>query len=468
LPRTIESPATLGLDADNLMVAAKQDEAIAEFSRFYLERRAQEIEAAGTDMRKRNKLEDDFTPRIETTLVGAAGNVHPQLGARARYRIDEFEYSSLITVTPLKGKLADTAPLGRCAQSGKTVPASCLDRCQISGQDVLRHLLVRSEVSARMALPERTVRCSLSGKRVLTDEVELSAISGLPVVRELLKRSALSGKRAEPSHFEHCQFTNAEVLSNELATSEVSGKRYRVDERVQSAVSGKTGHRSEFLICHETRQLIAASEAEKCEVSGNTVRPGILERCDATKKRVLPSEIERCAVTGTRVLKRLLVTSSVSEARVRDNVAVRSAAGKFCAPLEAAPCAWSGQHFRPDDIRFCSLTGLPIHFQFVTSRGSPRLRPLVDLLDGTRRSTDLSELWPQVTTKASAVFRKGRFQIEAAVSSPDKKHLAVCCEVRTMLGLRTHQAGMVYSIAENSIAGRVVQGKRTADGWLEV
>lgn len=76
LPRVIETilPA-LGISPAQVIEAAEQDPATAEFSRFYLERRAQEMQAAGGDERKRKKMEDDFTPRLSFALVGAEGGV---------------------------------------------------------------------------------------------------------------------------------------------------------------------------------------------------------------------------------------------------------------------------------------------------------------------------------------------------------------------------------------------------------
>jgi len=403
------------------------------------------------------------------TLVALDGTVHRQVKVKAQYGLDaESEYHSMLTVTPHTGKLVDAPELGLCARSGKTVPKTCLKQCQITGAVVLQHLLARSETSSRLALPEFTVLCSLSGKRVLKDEAELSAVSGRLVASSLLKTSALSGKRAEPEHFSQCEFTKAEVLSAELAISEVSGKRYRVDEQIRSAVSGKTGHKQEFLICHETRQPLTVTEAEQCEVTGNYVRAGILEPCAVTQKRVLPSELERCAVTGKRVLKRLLVTSSLSEARILEEVAVRSATGKFCAPIETKPCSWSGRQCHPDDLRVCELTGLPIRFQFAASNRNPRLQPLVDLLDGIKRSADEPQLWDAVKTKASAVLGNSGCRVEAAVLSPDKQHLAVCLKVPTLFGLRVHQAGLVYAIGDHSVVGRAAQGRRTSKGWSEV
>ncbi len=403
----VENPRSLGINVDRLADAARLDEAISEFSRFYLERCAQEMQAAGGDERKKKKLEDEFTPRLEMTLVALEGKLHRQVKVKAQYRFDaESDYGSMLTVAPHTGELVEAPELGRCARSGKTVPKTCLTQCQISGALVLKDLLARSEKSSRLALPEFIVQCSLSGKRVLKDEAEFSSVSGSPVERSLLKTSALSGKRAEPEHFGRCEFTNAEVLNTELAISDVSGKRYRVDERGRSAVSGKAGHKEEFIVCYETRHSLTVAEADRCEVTAHYVRPGILQPCEITQKRVLPSELERCAVTGKRALKSLLVTSSLSETRMLEKVAVRSATGKFCAPIEAKPCSWSGGKFHPDDLRVCELTGLPIRFQFVASNRNPRLQPLVDLLNGIKRNADEPQVWDTVTTKAFSGARQ--------------------------------------------------------------
>lgn len=403
------------------------------------------------------------------TLVALDGTLHRQLTVRVQYTFDaDSQYFSMLTMAPHTGELIDAPAFGLCGRSGKNVPTSCLQQCQISGAVVLQHLLARSETSPRLALPEFTVLCSLSGKRVLKDEAELSAVSGRLVARSLLKTSALSGKLAEPDNFGQCEFTNAEVLHTELATSEVSGKRYRADEQIRSAVSGKTGHRQEFIVCYETRQPLTVPEAEQCEVTGHYVRPGILESCDVTQKRVHPSELLKCAATGKRALKKLFVTSTLTDVRILEEVAVRSATGKHCAPVEAKPCLWSGRRFHPEDIRLCELTGLPIHFEFATANGHPRLQPLVGLLNGVRRTADATRVWDAVTTKASVVIGKGRCRIEAAVLSPDKQHLAVCLEVRTLLGLRVHQVGLLYSLGDHSVVGRAVHGRRTSEGWSEM
>jgi hypothetical protein len=251
LTDVIENAQHLGIDTERLGDAAGRDPGIAEFCRFYIERRAQEVKAAGGDARKRKKLEDDFTPRFELTVVALEGKMHREVTTEAQYRFgDTPPYLSRLTMVPHTGEHIGAPELGRCESSGQSAPRECLGRCGMTGAEVLHHLLVPSEFSTRRALPEHTLRCSLSGKRILLDEAELSAITGNAVERSLLKTCPLTGKRAEPEHFGRCEFTGAEVLNTELAVSDVSGRRYRLDQQLRSAVSGKAGHKEEFLFCH--------------------------------------------------------------------------------------------------------------------------------------------------------------------------------------------------------------------------
>jgi hypothetical protein len=467
LPDVIENAHHIGIDTERVADAARRDPGIAEFCRFYIERRAQEIAAAGDDTRKRKKLEDDFTPRLELAVVALEGTVHREITTEAQYRFDEGpSYASCLSVVPRTGMWTQAPELAQCGITGKTAPTECLAHCCMTGIDALRHLLVASEISGRQALPEHSLQCSLSGKRILTDEAELSAVSGKPVASALLKTCARSGKRAEPEHFGRCEFTRAELLKTELGVSEVSGKPYRLDQQLRSSVSGQAGHKQEFIVCHETRQAMTPEEAETCEVTGNRVRPGVLARCGATGKAVLPSELEHCAVSDKRVLKKLLVTSSVSGARLQHRLAVRSIAGKYCAPGEAKTCMWSGRRAHPDDIRVCNLTGIPFHAEFAATGNSAYLQPLADLLHGVRRSADGMERWDNIAAQASTALRGRRCRIETAHISPDKRHLAICSEVRTMLGFRVNQAGLLYSIEDGSIVGRIAIGKRTPKGWI--
>src|ERR1035438_1335994 len=389
LGRTLENPLAVGLDPEQLAVAARNDEGVAEFCRFYLERREQELQRARGDERKRNKLHEDFTPRFQITLVGLQGKMHRDIQITVVYSFDDLDsYQSTITTVPHGGTWTDEPETCLCSVTRRQVPVDCVATCEVSGAKALRHRLVASAVSGRWALPEFTDICSLSGKRVLRDELEISSVTERLCSRTLLKTSALSGKRAEPECFSLCEFSNSEVLKAELAVSEISGKKYRVDEQTTSAVSGKTGHRSEFIHCYETRQLIAVNEAEQCESTGKMVRTGVLEICEITGKRVLPSELLRCAVTGKRAIKSLFVFSSLSHSHLLREVAISSTGGSFCMPAESQPCNWSGQKLHTDDIRNCSLTGLPISFEFTSQGNVPRLRPLLELLNGTRRTED--------------------------------------------------------------------------------
>lgn len=462
----IENAQHLGIDRERLAVAAIGDPGIAEFCRFYLERRSQEVKAAAGDGRKRKKLEDDFTPRLELTVVALEGRMHREITAETQYRFgDTPSYTSRLIVIPHTRKQLEAPALGRCESSGQSAPPECLDHCDVSGAKVLRHLLVSSEVSKRRALAEHTVHCSLSGKLILKDEAALSAVTGNLVARSLLKTCALTGKQAEPENFGKCAFTGAELLNTELGVSELSAKRYRRDQQMRSSVSGKSGHQQEFLICHETAQPITPEEAEQCEVTKQFVRKGVLEQCPLTGKAVLPSELERCAVSGSRVLKAMLVDSSISGARLQRPLAVCSIAGKFCAPAEAKVCVWSGRRSHPDDIRICPLTGVPFHVEFAAAGGECHLQPLGDLLHGLRRTADASNRWEGVAAKASAALRK-RCRVETAQVSPDKRHLAICSEVRSLLGLRVQHAGLLYSIEDDSIVGRIAFGRRTGKGWI--
>jgi hypothetical protein len=150
-----------------------------------------------------------------------------------------------------------------------------------------------------------------------------------------------------------------------------------------------------------------------------------------------------------------------------EDIAVRSAAGKYCTPIEAKLCDWSAKRFHPDDLRDCKFTGLSVHFQFTTAGYTHRLQPLVDMLNGVRRTADQAPLWATIVQLTTPMLGGGRCRVEAAVLSPAGQHLAVCVEVKKLLGLRTRHAGLIYEIGNNSVVGRLVQGRRSSTGWEE-
>lgn len=463
----LKNPEAVGVDPTVLMQKAIQDEGgVAEFCRFYLDRRKQELEAAGADPRKRKKIEDDFTPQLEAFLVGLEGTVERRLHVNGTFDFGSGPpYESVVAVIPAENRIVRSQEVSRCSRTQKMAPLDCLGRCEISGVPALKHLLERSDVSGRMALPEFVEQCAVTGKRALRDELEPSAVTKQMVTKSVLKTSGLTGKRAEPQYFAKCEFSGIEALEDELATSQVSGKKYRADMQQRSIVSGKTGYVEEFAVCSETKHLLLPEEGEKCEVTGKLVVPGILERCEVSSKRVLPFELEKSVATGKRALKQFFVSSSVSGARLLEGEAVVSATGKHCLQQEGKVCAWSSRKCHPDDLRTCQLTRVAAHFEYMTTNGGIRLEPLLNLLNGLRRRSDRPELWARIVTEMSEVL-DGRSQIEAAVSSPNGDHLAVCLETKNWLGLKTRHAGLLYTIRDRVAVGRIVLGKREAEEWV--
>lgn len=71
----LKTPEAVGINSASLVEKAAQDPGVSEFCRFYLDRRTQELASTGTDPRKRKKVEDDFTPSLDTILVGIDGTV---------------------------------------------------------------------------------------------------------------------------------------------------------------------------------------------------------------------------------------------------------------------------------------------------------------------------------------------------------------------------------------------------------
>ncbi len=409
LPSVFQEPSEIGIDMPVVSKKATFDEGIQEFTRFYLERRSEEIKAAGSDERLKKRLEDEFTPRLGMTLVAAKGQVTRQVEVSVEYRLGSTHiYGDKITVVPGIGSLMDSPEIGICNLTKRKVPVSCLASCDISKTDVLRHLLVSSGVSSRQARPEYVVTCSLSGKKILSDEAAQSDVSGRLVSLGLLSTSVLSGKRAEAAYMGRCESTGAAALQTELL------------------------------------------------------------ECEHTKKRVLPSELERCAVTGKNVLKNLLVKSSLSGARLMEQVAIRSAGGKFCLPTEAKACAWTANQLHVEDLRVCRLTGLAIGVDLSGDGNSPRLQPLGDLLNGMRRNADQAQLWPLIEQRAASAIGRGKCKVEAAILSPDQENLAVVVELRTMLGFKVNHVGFVFNLKDKMFFGKNVYGKRGTDGWTQI
>jgi len=460
----IQELSEIGVNLNKIAETVSLDEGIAEFSRFYLERREQEVRYAGGDERKARKLHDEFTPRFEATVVSLDGNVSRRVTSRVRFGLDGDEiYEGAITAIPSTGEIIEFPPQSTCAKSGRAVPSVCLAKCDVSGAHVLKSFLKKSEVSGRAALVEYTDVCVVSGKRCLRDEMSVSDVTGKRVILDYLLRCEITGKRAEQTLLEKCTFSSVNALKSEIRVSEISGRAYRRDQEARSVVSGKKGHQSEFVACAETKEAIAYTETEKCELSGKLVKPGVLKVCKMTKKRVLPSLLGQCVITKNVVLRDRLVTSSISQSLSLPNHAIRSAAGKYCLPDETIACNWSGDRFHPEDIGTCKLTELPVHLKHLTNS---ELTPLLEVLNDYDATIEGNK-YPALQIALAKQLNGANCQIVSGAVAPSGYSLAICALTKSMLGLRSHYLGFVFSRDKKAIVGVVAAGKRTKQGWVK-
>jgi superfamily II DNA or RNA helicase len=468
MPKTIKDLSALGLSIEYLRQRALNDEGVFEFCRFYQERLIDELKSVGGDIMKKAKLEADFTPRIEITLVALSGSMFRNLNSKVSYNVGGHNYESNIIVTPSENKILDKPDIKECEQSKVKAPLSCFEKCEISKKNVLKHLLKKSDISGRLALGENVIRCSLTNKNVLVDEVTKSDITNNLVASGYLRSSEMSGKKAEPDYFDICEFSKTEVLKSELAVSQISGKKYRVDQELFSSVSGKRGHSQEFVYCSEKKVPLLPDETEKCEITGRIVSQGILEKCDISGKNVMPSELKKCYVSGKRALNKYFVISSISGVTVLENIAVRSSMNNFCTPLEAKNCMWSLELCHVDDLIVDSLTVLPMHYRFIDINRGNSFKVLLSLLNEENKSMDNRELWSVLEEKLTETMNGGKCKVLAAALSPHKDLLAINCEVKSMLGFKVRYLGLVFSIIGNKIVGNICIGKKEKQKWQRI
>lgn len=464
LSNFLDDPSVLGLPVEYIKGKAMEDLGVTEFCRFYLERLEEELRAAGDSFERKKKLTDDFTPHVEISLVGLEGKMYRELRVQVVYKIEDGSYENTLTIAPHLSSIIDQPAMEKCSQTGNIFPVNCLGKCDFSGKRVLLHLLKKSEISDRHALPEHMTVCALSKRKVIVDEVEISDVTGKQVCTGLLKTSALSGKKAEPDLFGICEFTSSDVLKTELHVSQVSGKKYRSDEEVHSAVSGKVGHRQEFIFCSETNKPMLFEEAEKCAVTNKVVMPGILQTCEITGKKVLPSELETSAISGKTALKQFFVSSSLSNMRLLQEEAIRSSGGEFCSSNEAELCTWDGQEYHPHDVKQCSLTALSFHYRFIDKDGY--FSKLHELLNGKSNQVDSQVLWEDIADKSVKILGSGRANVINSEASKNTELLACCLEVKTWAGLKVRHAGVIYSLKNKSVVGKITNGKRESQKWI--
>ncbi len=462
----IDEPDKIGISKQKLLEAVNQNKDIAEFCRFYLERREIELKKVVNDARKQKKLDDDFTPRLVVSLVGLEGSISHKVKAKLHYNIsgNDTVYSSTITIDTFDDSVV--APdMVLCHITNKHYPRDCLSKCEITNNLALAHLLSKSQISDRLSLPNFIVKCEVSGKYILQDEAEKSFISNKFVAKNILKTSAISGKKGEFEYFAKCDFTNVDILISESKISQVSGKRYRIDEEERSMASSKTGHKNEFIYCHETKQPLLEIEAEKCELNGYLVKPGILKKCEITQQSVIPTELETSCVSGKLALKKFFIGSSISGKLLLKDEAIPSSGDTFCTPEEGVICAWSNNLSHPNDLKKCSLTSLLIHTKYLIKGESVYLEVLFNILDRISHKQDKSDMWNSIISQIQEILKYGKLKVSSAELSPDGKILALSIEAKTWVGLKIRHIGLLYSLKDNCLIGKCAIGKFDNNHW---
>jgi hypothetical protein len=87
------------------------------------------------------------------------------------------------------------------------------------------------------------------------------------------------------------------------------------------------------------------------------------------------------------------------------------------------------------------------------------------MLSGTEKDDDQKEMWPLIE-EIRAKDHRGKWHVESARLGPDGRHLAVCVEMSTWLGLRSEYAGLLYSVENNNIVGHIALGRRKDRYWI--
>jgi hypothetical protein len=82
--------------------------------------------------------------------------------------------------------------------------------------------------------------------------------------------------------------------------------------------------------------------------------------------------------------------------------------------------------------------------------------------------TLIDEHYPTLKSALSKVLNGQKCRIVSGAISPTKNALAVCAEIKTLLGLKTNYIGFVFSPQKREIIGKITRGKRTKQGWFEI
>ncbi len=451
-----KTPSEIGIRVEHLLGSIENEPAINEFSRFYEERRTDEISAAAGDERKARKLADDFTPRLDCTIVGVHGQTAIGLAATIHYTLDsDFKYKSILQLDHTAQNIFAGPDFGTCVKSGRHAPTDCLEVCEISGTVNLLEFLDKSELSGRLALKAHIVRCAETNMSLLQEEATISDVTGKTVAKHVMKKSALSDKIAEKRHFVQCEFSESDILRDESKISAISGKLLRIDRSVKSDLSGIEGDKSEFVKCALTEKTVAKNEIETCDLSGAMVARGELVQCDMSGKKVIPAQLHKCEASGVRATREHFVVSSISGKPILKEVAIASIVDNFCLPAEAVLCRWSDQHWHPEDIKQCSLSGLQVHSDFTV--GIPaKLADIEKMISSHQGNTSSQRLWGYAEEAMVRDTSFKKINVLTAIFNTHKTILICLARNRELLGLRKREMIFCFSLSERKILGRPV------------
>ncbi len=158
-----------------------------------------------------------------------------------------------------------------------------------------------------------------------------------------------------------------------------------------------------------------------------------------------------------------MLRSVVSGKYVISSRAIHSAiSGEVCLPDEAIRCAWLQKPILKQEAGNCRLTKMKVAACLLNKSGERSI--LRELLDGRSTEAEAADDLLLFLRSANDAFR--HLRNIRIIASPERKSLAVCGELRSLLGFRIRYVGFLLRIkGDRQIIGRYSIGSRTSRGW---
>ena len=419
--------------------AATTDSSIDGFCHYYEERRRKEIIQAGTDERRRHKVETDFAPKVFVKVVGMTGVQYDVAKVQVSFLLDgDNHYDAVLELIPASGNILSQPVREKCGVTGRELPQPCIRKCAISGELCTAHLLVKSSVSDRRALPQHVVKCEISDKTALSDEVWKSDLTGKVGIFSFFQESPIDGRKGIIAEdFVECQMTGVKVLKDELIASELSGKSFRRDQTARSAISDNVGHVSEFSTCEVTGVFLSSDEAGTSSVSGKVVRLDLLVQSEKEPYRSgLSDETVQCSATQKTLLTDEVVTSAVS-GRVFDRTLVRLSdwSGQPALAEELVKCEVTSESLLPKETDLCAMNGRRVRKDLLSASPVNGRLGLVEEFVGCE-ITGAQVLSDELlkSDESGVTFRKDEAVISGASGRiGHRSEMVVCCGTQQLI-----------------------------------